>query len=99
VAAKPVETSFVAENTGCRGQLARDGPPVRRGGGHGLAAAMDDDCSSEIVTEDAPERRHKVSLGPIGHPWFEPRQLAFSPLFFFQLGFFCTMEFINLLDQ
>jgi hypothetical protein len=39
-----------------------------RGGGHGPAAAMDDDCSSEIVTEDVPERRHKVSSGPGGPP-------------------------------
>lgn len=39
-----------------------------RAGGHGPAAAMDDDCSSEIVTEDVPERRHKVSTGRGGQP-------------------------------
>jgi hypothetical protein len=43
---------------------------------------MDDDCSSEIVTEDVPERRHKVStrIRHGAHPFF--KLLQAPPLFF-----------------
>jgi len=51
---------------------------------------MDDDCSSEIVTEEAPERRHKVSPAPgrLQLPFAALVRLAFCLFHCFSLVYF-----------